>query len=185
MKYIYQIMLTIGAGLLLVYLGAVIGASVTHGGSQIDPKPKVDTLFIQDSTMLSEPISEAKPDVVTKILRIPYPVEIQDSTALMQIDSLLGKIASLETQNDSLFLVLKRVQKEYRSPQFAAWVSGYDPALDSMKIFQTTRIITKEIPVIQKQRSRWGVGIHAGYGASREGLSPYVGVGVSYNILSW
>lgn len=135
--------------------------------------------------MLSEPLSEPKPEVITKILRIPYPVEIQDSTALSQIDSLLGKIASLENQNDSLFLVLKRVQKEYRSPQFHAWVSGYDPKLDSIKLYQTTKYITKEIPVIQKQRSRWGVGIQAGYGAGKEGLSPYIGVGVSYNLLSW
>lgn len=139
--------------------------------------------------MLSEPLSEPKPEVVTKILRIPYPVEIRDSTALSQIDSLLGKIASLENQNDSLFLVLKRVQKEYRSPQFHAWVSGYDPKLDSIKLYQTTKIINKEIPVIQKVKPKWGIGFSAGVISTiqdgRVIAAPGVEFGIHRNILSW
>lgn len=178
-------LLTLFAAVLLIALGIAIGSSRHQKGSPIDPKPKVDTLSVKDSTMISEPLSEPKPETITKILRIPYYVEIQDSTALSQIDSLLVEIASLERQNDSLFLVMKRVQREYMSPQFHAWVSGYDPKLDSIKLYQTTKVVTKEIPVIKKEKSRWGMGVQVGYGASKNGLSPYVGIGVSYDLLSW
>ena len=47
------------------------------------------------------------------------------------------------------------------------------------------QIITKEIPVIQNTKTRWGLGVQAGVGAGKGGLSPYVGIGVSYNLLSW
>lgn len=32
---------------------------------------------------------------------------------------------------------------------------------------------------------RWGVGVFAGYGISKNGISPLVGVGVTYNIFRW
>lgn len=163
MKYFYQIMLILASALLLVYLGAVIGSSVTQKGSQIDTKTKVDTLLIHDTTMVTESIF-VKQRVV---------------------DTMMVAVTDTIIRNDTTFVYLPKQQREYRSPQFRAWVSGYDPKLDSIKIYQTTKQITKEIPVIQKQRSRWGVGIQAGYGATREGLSPYVGVGVSYNLISW
>jgi opacity protein-like surface antigen len=47
----------------------------------------------------------------------------------------------------------------------------------------TTITIRETIPV--PDRRRWGIGIQAGAGVGKEGLTPYVGVGVSYNILSW
>ena len=47
------------------------------------------------------------------------------------------------------------------------------------------QIITKEIPVIQNTKTRWGLGVQSGYGISNQGLTPYVGVGISYNIISW
>ena len=63
------------------------------------------------------------------------------------------------------------------------YASGVMPQVDSV-IHQTqSLIITKEIPVIKK--TRWRLGVQAGVGAGKGGLTPYVGIGVSYNILSW
>ena len=143
-------------------------------------KKKVDTLFIPDSNIFTEPKKEPSPDVLIK--EIPVPVYVADSSA---IDSLLKECARLERVGDSLQLVLLRVQRHYSDSTFDAWVSGVDPRLDSIKTYQTNMVITKEIPVIQVKKSRWGLGIQAGYGASKDGLSPYIGVGVSYNVLSW
>ena len=57
------------------------------------------------------------------------------------------------------------------------------PQVDSVIHHTENLIITKDIPVIKK--TRWGLGVHAGVGAGKGGLTPYVGVGVSYNIISW
>ena len=149
--------------------------------SPLEPNTeKVDTLFIRDTNSFTEPPKEPSPDVLIK--EIPVPVYVADTSA---IDSLLKECARLERVGDSLQLVLLRVQRHYSDSTFDAWVSGVDPRLDSIKTYQTNMVISKEIPVIQVKKSRWGLGIQAGYGASKDGLSPYIGVGVSYNVLSW
>lgn len=33
-------------------------------------------------------------------------------------------------------------------------------------------------------KNKWSIGIQAGYGATLQGLSPYVGIGGQYNIFS-
>ena len=173
-----------------IMTGVGIAVAVLIGfliGQQHPQKPpvepnteKVDTLFIRDTNSFTEPPKEPSPDVLIK--EIPVPVYVADSSA---IDSLLKECARLERVGDSLQLVLLRVQRHYSDSTFDAWVSGVDPRLDSIKTYQTNMVITKEIPVIQVKKSRWGLGIQAGYGASKDGLSPYIGVGVSYNVLSW
>ena len=156
-------MLILASALLLVYLGAVIGSSVCSKGSQIEVREKVDTLFIYDTIKVSEPVFIKQ--------RI--------------VDSILVAVTDTIVRNDTTFLALPKQQREYRSPQFRAWVSGYDPKLDSIKLYQTTKQITKEIPVIQKQKPRFSLGVTGGYGAGKDGLTPFVGVGLTYNLLSW
>ena len=163
-----------------VLIGFMIGQQHPQK-TPVEPNAeKVDTLFIRDTNSFTEPPKEPSPDVLIK--EIPVPVYVADTSA---IDSLLKECARLERVGDSLQLVLLRVQRHYSDSTFDAWVSGVDPRLDSIKTYQTNMVISKEIPVIQVKKSRWGLGIQAGYGASKDGLSPYIGVGVSYNVLSW
>lgn len=35
------------------------------------------------------------------------------------------------------------------------------------------------------KQKRWGLGINAGYGISKSGLSPYIGLGVNYNLINF
>jgi hypothetical protein len=58
-------------------------------------------------------------------------------------------------------------------------VSGYRPKLDSLNIHQKT--IIKEITNTVERK--WGIGAMGGYGATKEGLSPFIGIGVYYKIL--
>jgi hypothetical protein len=37
----------------------------------------------------------------------------------------------------------------------------------------------------QLSPSRWGLGLHVGYGVTQYGISPYIGVGVSYSLFNW
>jgi len=167
-----------------IVVAILIGFLVGHRCGRIAPgeplTPRVDTLVIRDTNKVTEPKRDPSPDVLVK--EIPVPVFVADSSA---IDSLLNVCARLERRGDSLQLVLLRVQRHYSDSTFDAWVSGVDPRLDSIKTYQTNMVITREIPVIQVKKTRWGVGIQAGFGAGKDGLTPYLGVGASYNILSW
>lgn len=60
---------------------------------------------------------------------------------------------------------------------------GYDVRLNSVTVYPKTeyKYSTHTVEI----RSRWGLGVQAGYGFSKDGLSPFIGIGVSYNILTW
>lgn len=178
MKTLINILLGVGI-VIAIYIGFLVG----KGCTRIDPgepvTPSVDTLFIPDTNSFTKPEKDTSPDVLIK--EIPVPVYVADSSA---IDSLLNECARLEKVGDSLRLVLLRVQRHYPDSLYDAWVSGVDPKLDSIKIYQTNMVITKEIPVPQVRHPQFVIGLQAGYGASKEGVSPYIGIGVTYNVMS-
>ena len=170
-----------GMGIVVaILIGFQVGRKCPRNDPGEPQTPMVDTSFVRDINSFTEPKKEPSPDVLIK--EIPVPVYVADSSA---IDSLLNECARLERVGDSLRLVLLRVQRHYSDSTFDAWVSGVDPRLDSIKTYRTNMVITNEIPVIQVKKTRWGLGISAGCGVGKDGLTPYVGVGISYNILSW
>ena len=108
--------------------------------------------------------------------RVPYPVY---ETVIQTVPELFPVYITLEgdTVREPILVPVPVTQKEYRTDYYHAWVSGHDPSLDSIDIFQKTMYITKRQPA-----SRWGIGVTAGYGIGRSGLSPYVGIGGFYRI---
>ena len=81
--------------------------------------------------------------------------------------------------------VVHREQAYYEDSLYRAWVSGYRPRLDSLRIFPRTvyQTVTNDIyhTVIPKKK-RWGLGLQAGYGYPG---GWYVGAGVSCNLVMW
>lgn len=82
---------------------------------------------------------------------------------------------------DTVTVSLPFVQKQYKDSSYSAWVSGYEPSLDSIKIFPKTTIIRESKVEKQKDR-RWGVYGGVGIGVS-DRVTPYVGIGIGYRIL--
>ena len=86
---------------------------------------------------------------------------------------------------DSVNVVLPITQKVYDEDTYTAFVSGYNPSLDSL-IFKMPR----EVVTIKEysKPKRWSVGVQVGYGVTLKGtpqFAPYVGIGVSYNLFSF
>lgn len=76
-------------------------------------------------------------------------------------------------------------RKEYSTESYRAIIEGYRAKLLSMEVYQKTNtIIIPEVHTITK-KTRWGIGVSAGYGVSENGLSPFVGLGISYNLITW
>lgn len=98
-------------------------------------------------------------------------------------DTMLVAVRDTVRVHDTLWVELPREQKHYADTGYDAWVSGYRPALDSIRIVRSNRTI--ERVVTELKTPRWGVGIQAGCGVGyADGLRafPYVGVGISYNL---
>lgn len=125
---------------------------------------KVDTLVVRDTIMRDRPVFVDRYLVRTDTVKLA----VHDTT--LRVDSVLVDVP-----------IERRIYEE--DSLYRAVVSGYRPSLDSLLVYRTTTEITKFVPVPVKKR--WGVGVQAGYGFSRKGISPYVGVGISYNLINF
>ena len=129
--------------------------------------PQVDTLLVRDTIVLEMPVYRTISQVRTEYVPVCDTIRIQDT----------------------LFVPVPIETKVYEDSLYRAEVSGYRASLDRLEIYQQERIITQTIPVQVKERKRWGIGVQAGYGVSTPNgkpvLSPYIGIGVSYDLIRW
>lgn len=146
-----------------ILVSFMVGRRCAGNGPGETLTPKVDTLFIRDTLKVTEP------KYITRrvVDSIPYPVT--DTIRL----------------HDTLFVLLEKEQIRWEDSLAVVYASGINPQVDSVIHHTIDQIIIKEIPVIRVKKTRWGVGIQAGVTADKEGVLPYVGLGVSYNIFSW
>ena len=132
--------------------------------------------------------------VVTKYKDFPRPTETAFSgfvavPAYKFITDTIMTVESREiTVHDTTVVYLPRERKYYAEADGALriWVSGYDPRLDRWELDERQTTVTQ---TIAERRSRWSLGVTAGYGAAVAGgavrMSPYVGVGVSYALMQF
>ena len=93
-------------------------------------------------------------------------------------------------EQDSVKVELPYISKEYQDSTYKAWVSGFkDVNLDSIEVYQKTKTIQiNNTNYITKYKNRpFSVGIQAGYGYDfmNKCGSPYIGIGVQYNLFSF
>ena len=74
---------------------------------------------------------------------------------------------------DTIQVRLPIESKHYSTTTFDAWVSGYEPSLDSIKVYQRE---------IKPKQSRWSIGLQGGIGMTPKGMQPYVGIGIGYRL---
>lgn len=87
-------------------------------------------------------------------------------------DSLIYKDTLI---HDSVNVIVPITQKKYEDSTYTAYVSGYNPRLDSISIYN-------KITTITEKPSRWGVGLVGGYGYGSKGFTSFVGVAVYYKL---
>lgn len=163
----WQYILT-GVGIAVaVLIGFLIGQKHPQKLPVEPIKEKVDTLLIYDTITLTKPVFVEK----------------------IQLDSVYMPVTDTLWKHDTLYVYLEREQIQWQDSLCRVYASGINPQVDSVTHFVQETIINREISVPVKVKSRWGLGIQVGYGAGVNGkqvyLTPYVGVGISYNILSW
>ena len=72
----------------------------------------------------------------------------------------------------------------YVGKDYLAYVSGYEPSLDSIFVYPKTTTIRERI---YKPPNKWHIGITGGYGYSfkTKQATPYVGIGITYSLFSF
>lgn len=153
---------------IVLLLGLVIVSLMI---SKCTSKPEetilTDTLFIYDTV---------KTPVVRDSTIIRY---VTRRLAVMRVDTVrqCDTVRAVETVEVRLPIV----QKVYKDTNYTAWVSGYEPKLDS--ITTANKIITKTTTVLKNKDKRFSVGVQTGFNVINK--KPYFGVGITYNIINF
>lgn len=98
------------------------------------------------------------------------------------------QVAQTENERDSV--VLPITQKEYQDSTYHAWVSGYNPVLDSIRVYQkertvtVTNFVTKEVTKTVTKTRPLSIGLQGGYGYGivSKRFEPYIGIGFSLGL---
>ena len=120
----------------------------------------VDTLYVRDT------LTVYKPSKVTRTVKDTVRVIVRET----QID----------TMHDTVFVYLPQESIVWQDDRCIVYAHGINPQVDSVTHFNTNMVVTK---TVTSKPKRWGIGVSAGYGMSKDGLSPYIGLGISYNII--
>lgn len=90
-----------------------------------------------------------------------------------------GKFGS----HDTVWATVPRVQKKYQDSTYTAWVSGYEPRLDSIEVYRRTVFITKSEEGRGKSK-RISVGLAGGFGYGVLTRKPdlFLGVGATLRL---
>lgn len=156
MSSVSKVVAFLAAGVLLFFAGRYTAEKAV----QTECVERVDTLFVRD-TMVRE-----------------TPVYLHSET----IDTMYVPV------HDTLYVSLPRESRTYGDERYTAVVSGYEPSLDRLEVYLETQTVTKYV-MRHEPPKRWGIGVQAGYGATaRAGsvyLTPYIGIGISYDIVRW
>lgn len=175
--------------LLIVAASVIIGAqmhkcqSPRSDGATEPSGAVVETVTYVDTIPYYEPMATSTAYLGYKFLTVPYFNKSEDTDTLPRIraDTEVGEIIIDATADkDSMILELPIVQSVYGDTTYKAYVSGIYPRLDSIFVYPRREVVT-----IKKPPKRWHIGPTIGYGLTPQGFQPYIGVSVTYSILSW
>ena len=156
-----------------ILLGVIAGIVICllNGWASCHRTTDKEVITITDTLVLTDTIIKFQPK--------PYKVTIIDTIYLPQQPQKPQK--PQQPQIDTLI----RQEVIYKDSTYMAVVGGIEPYLKSIEIYPKTIYVNNNTTTTIKVRSRFGLGVQAGYGYGRNGLQPYVGVGVQYNFFQW
>ena len=144
-----------------------IGVNVWQWRHQPEPSVVVERDTVWKDTTIYEPVPAETIDIgKTVYIKVPVP-----------------KYLPGDTVHDSIEVPVPIMQKRYDDSLYTAWVSGYRPNLDSIRLYQPSiyETITK---TIVKPSPRLSVGIQTGAGVGVFSRQPdiYIGVGAQWRL---
>lgn len=139
-------------------------------------------LYLEHCSIESKKVCDTTKVTIVDSVKKSFPVPVDSFVVRYITKSLPIARDSATTKHpvsDGVKVQIPISQKVYEDTLYRAYVSGYEPNLDSITIKQRTTYITH---TIRDKESRFGIGLQAGYGLTPKGMMPYFGVGISYRL---
>lgn len=188
-------------------LSVALMFAIRHNAQLMDyQNTYTDTLTVQDTIPFPFPVPVPKDSVVLRYKYISIPVPSDSSANISE-----GQTNIVESTPDSIHISLPIIQRKYETKLFTAWVSGYDPQLDSCLVYpETTTIIQKtkqptwtvdaqaglevfngtvypyaHLGMFTRTKSQWSVGGYVGVRLDDSHFKPSLNLTVKRTIFSW
>lgn len=157
--------------IVLLLLIASVAVNVWQWQNKPEPSVVVDRDTVWKDTTIREPLP-AETINTGRVVYVKVPIE----SAQTRRDTI--------TLHDSIEVPVPIYQKRYDDSLYTAWVSGFEPNLDSIRLYipEITTTITKTI-VKKAPRLSFGIQAGAGFGIIKRQPDIFIGVGGTYRIL--
>ena len=170
---ILSLLLAISAAYNIIYICARVS-----GGA--DGQTRTDTVRIVDTLRYVSPAPTR--DTIIRYVRVPVELPRQDNPGSQVNPGNSAESAEKSAAGtDTAAVIIPITSRTYSTPEFTATVSGYQPSLDSITIHAPRTIITNNTPAAKSKP--WGIGIAAGIGAGRGGITPFIGITLQYSLI--
>jgi len=127
-------------------LGGVCGFFIGKGIYQptYDEKVARDTVIVHDTVFDYQPapVDSARVRYVTRFLPV---VKNDTINHFVEVSKMI---------HDTVEVQVPITSKHYQSNDYDAWVSGYEPSLDSIKVYKETQYITETITKTVKDKGK-------------------------------
>lgn len=163
------------------WLGRVCNANHAEDGMA------QDTVIVRDTVRTISPM--AADSVAVGVMRVPLVVDRHNGhDGLIRLDGQEMQDGTAGVQNtgktsvaDTVWATVPRIQKRYEDSLYTAWVSGYEPRLDSIEVHRERFFVTKTVT----KRGRFNVGLTGGFGYGIFTRKPDIFVGIGCTLRLW
>ena len=170
---ILALLLAISAALNIIYIRARVS-----GGT--DGQTLTDTVHLVDTLRYVSPAPVR--DTIIRYVRVPVEFPRPDNPVIQVNPGNSAESAEkAAAAADTAAVIIPITSRTYSTPEFTATVSGYLPSIDSITIHAPRTIITNNPPAAKSKP--WGIGIAAGIGAGRGGITPFIGITMQYSLI--
>ena len=172
---ILALLLAISVALNIIYIRARVS-----GGA--DGQTRTDTVRLVDTLRYVSPAPVR--DTIIKYVRVRLPSTppaTDNPISPVNPGNSAESAEKAAADTDTAAVIIPITSRTYSTPEFTATVSGYQPSLDSITIHAPRTIITNNPPAVKSKP--WGIGIAAGIGAGRGGITPFIGITLQYSLI--
>jgi hypothetical protein len=144
-----------------------------------------DTLTVTDTIAYYQPI--AKDSSVVRYVTRVLPLK-KDTNSFHSVNSVDGCVppCALSDDSGSAAVEIPIIQKKYEGADYRAYVSGYEPQLDSIFVYGKT-VTIRETVTLKEKKKHWHIGITGGYGFGlhENAMGAFIGLGLTYSLISF
>lgn len=147
------------------------------------------TGFFTGKAIYDQPLEESVTrDTVIVIDTIPhyYPKPVDSAivkyvTRFLPVRDTINQVIEVNNvMHDTVAVQVPITSKHYRAMEYDAWVSGYEPSLDSIKVYQKTEVVTITKTIKAQKHFFLDAGVGCEYIPNTKTAVPFTELGLSF-----